>query len=142
MGAEAAAYVTVDRDGTALADGGICATLRDFARFGQTLLDDGQAGGRQVIPRTWIKDVRHGKHGRFDDESREFMPRGRYRNMFWIRDETQPIHICLGIYGQFIYVSPDQDLVVVCLSSWPEALSDERHSDTMRAIDAIAAELC
>ena len=142
MGTEAAAYVTVDRDGTALADGGICATLRDFARFGQTLLDDGQAGGRQVIPRAWIEDVRHGKHGRFDDESREFMPRGRYRNMFWIRDETQPIHICLGIYGQFIYVSPDQDLVVVCLSSWPEALSDERHSDTMRAIDAIAAELC
>lgn len=141
MGAETAAYVTVDRDGTALADGGICATLRDLARFGQTMCDNGQVDGRQVIPESWIKDVRQGDHGRFDDESREFMPNGRYRNMFWIRDKAQPIHLSLGIYGQFIYVSPDQDLVVVCLSTWPDALSDEGHSNTIRAIDAIAAEL-
>jgi CubicO group peptidase (beta-lactamase class C family) len=142
MGAAHAAYVTVDRDGTALADGGICATLRDFARFGQTMLDNGRAGGVQVIPESWIEDVRAGDHGRFDDESREFMPNGRYRNMFWIRDAARPVHLSLGIYGQFIYVSPEDDLVVVCLSSWPDALSDALHSDTIRAIDAITATIC
>ena len=141
MGAEHPANVTVDREGTALADGGISATLRDFARFGQTMLDDGRAGDRQVVPLTWIKDVRSGNHGRFDDESREFMPKGRYRNMFWIRDETQPIHFSLGIYGQFIYVSPVDNLVVVCLSTWPDALSDEQHSNVVRVIDAITAVL-
>ena len=142
MGAEAAAYVTVDREGTALADGGICATLRDFARFGQTMADDGRVGDRQVVPEAWVQDVRHGDHGRFDDECREFMPNGRYRNMFWIRDETKPIHFSLGIYGQFIYVSPQEGLVIVCLSSWPEARSDARHSNVVRAIDAIAAKIC
>ena len=142
MGAETDAYVTVDQDGTALADGGICATLRDFARFGQTMLDDGLAGGRQVIPKSWVQDVRHGNHGRFDDESREFMPNGRYRNMFWIRDKTQPVHLSLGIYGQFIYVSPKQKLVIVCLSTWPNALSDGGHSNVMRAIDTIADHIC
>ncbi len=142
MGAENPANVTVDTDGTALADGGISATLRDFARFGQTMLDDGRANGQQVVPMSWIEDVRSGDHGRFDDESREFMPNGRYRNMFWIRDESQPIHFSLGIYGQFIYVSPPDDLVVVCLSSWPDALSDELHSNVVRAIDAITAALC
>ena len=141
MGAEQDAYVSVDRDGTALADGGICATLRDTARFGQTMLDGGRAGGRQVIPAAWVEDVRHGDHGRFDDQSREFMPNGRYRNMFWIRDVARPVHISLGIYGQFIYADPDGELLVTCLSSWPEALSDSGHSNTMRAIDAIAAEL-
>ncbi len=138
MGAESAAYVTVDRNGTALANGGICATMRDMARFGQTMLDDGRSAGRQVIPQPWVQDIRHGDHGRFDNQSREFMPNGRYRNMFWIRDTGEPIHMSLGIYGQFIYVSPNDGLVVVCLSSWPDALSEEGHSNTIRAIDAIA----
>jgi CubicO group peptidase (beta-lactamase class C family) len=142
MGAETTANITVDWQGTALADGGISATLRDFARFGQTLLDDGRAGNRQVIPKAWIDDIRSGDHGRFDNKSREFMPNGLYRNMFWIRDETQPTHMSLGIYGQFIYVAPEQDLVVVCLSTWPDALSEEGHSNTIRAIDAIALEIC
>ena len=142
MGAETAANVTVDWQGTALADGGISATLRDFARFGQTLLDDGIVGNRQVIPKEWIDDIRHGDHGLFDNQSREFMSNGRYRNMFWIRDSTKPTHMSVGAYGQFIYVAPEQDLVVVCLSTWPYALSEEGHSNTIRAIDAIAAEIC
>ncbi len=141
MGAECPANITVDRQGTALADGGISATLRDFARFGQTMLDDGRAGDKQVVPMTWIEDVRGGNHGHFNDESREFMPNGRYRNMFWIRDQGQPVHLSLGIYGQFIYVSPLDGLVVVCLSTWPAALSEEGHSNTIRAIDAITAAL-
>ena len=142
MGAEESAYVTVDQEGSALADGGICGTLRDFARFGQTMLDGGVVNGTQVIPTSWIEDVRGGDHGRFDDQSREFMPHGRYRNMFWIRDQSKATHLSLGIYGQFIYVSPEQDLVVVCLSTWPDALSDEGHSNTIRAIDAIAKSIC
>ena len=61
--------------------------------------------------------------------------------MFWIRDVGRPVHISLGIYGQFIYADPERQLLITCLSSWPEALSDSGHSNTMRAIDAIAAEL-
>lgn len=141
IGAATEADITVDPAGTAVASGGISASLRDFARFGQTMLDDGRTGGRQVIPEAWIRDVRHGPHGRFDDQSREFMPNGRYRNMFWIRDADRPAHLSLGVFGQFIYVDPEKRLVVVHLSSWPEFLSEERHSNTIRAIDAIAAEI-
>jgi CubicO group peptidase (beta-lactamase class C family) len=141
MGAERPAEFTVDAAGTALADGGMSACLRDYARFGQTMLDDGMAGGQQVIPRAWVEDVRHGKHGRFDDQSREFMPDGRYRNMFWIEDKARPAHLCLGVFGQFIYVDPDAGLLVVKLSSWPDFIDDVLHSNTMRAIKAIAAAL-
>lgn len=141
MGAENDADITVDPAGTGLADGGVSATLRDFARFGQTMLDGGIAGGRQVIPRPWVDDVRSGAHGRFDNQSREFMPNGRYRNMFWIQDHDRTTHLSLGVFGQFIYVSPERDMVVAKLSSWPDFLSDEHHSNTMRAINAIAAEL-
>ncbi len=142
MGAERNGCITVDAMGTGLGDGGMSATLRDYARFGQTMLNDGVANGRQVIPKAWVDDVRSGDHGRFDDQSREFMPNGRYRNMFWIQDADQQTHMCLGVFGQFIYVSPERDMVVAKLSSWPEFLSPEHHSNTMRAINAIAAEIC
>ena len=113
MGAENPACITVDPAGTGLGDGGMCATLRDYARFGQTMLDNGLVDGRQVIPADWVADVRSGDHGRFDDQSREFMPNGRYRNMFWIQDADSMTHMSLGVFGQFIYVSPERDMVVV-----------------------------
>lgn len=141
MGAEEDASFTVDANGSCLADGGMSATLRDFARFGQTMLDDGLANGVQVIPKTWVEDVRSGSHGLFNDEVRAFLPNGRYRNKFWIRDAQRTTHLCLGVFGQFIYVSPEQRIVVAKLSSWPDFLSEEHHTNTMAAIDAIAEKL-
>ena len=41
MGAELNADLLCDALGTALHDGGLCATARDLARFGQLLLDGG-----------------------------------------------------------------------------------------------------
>ena len=43
MGAEFDAEVTLDRHGNAMADGGICATLRDLARFGLQYLGSRRA---------------------------------------------------------------------------------------------------
>ena len=42
MGAEFDAEITVDARGNAMADGGICATLRDLGRFGLLFAADGQ----------------------------------------------------------------------------------------------------
>ncbi len=64
MGAEFDAEITVDARGNPMADGGICATLRDLARFGQLYLDRGRAGGRAVVPGTWIADTITGRTGR------------------------------------------------------------------------------
>jgi len=46
MGAEFDAEITVDARGNPMADGGICATLRDVARFGQLFLQRGVIRGR------------------------------------------------------------------------------------------------
>ena len=56
MGAEQDAEITCDAVGTAIHDGGISATARDLARFGQLLLDDGRVGQTQVIPEKWLAD--------------------------------------------------------------------------------------
>ena len=56
MGAEADAYITVDRKGAARTAGGICVLPRDLLRFGELVRNRGFANGRQVIPEWWIED--------------------------------------------------------------------------------------
>ena len=63
MGAEESACFTVDSAGFALADGGLNATMRDYGRFGQLILENG--GG--VIPAAWIEATRNGNHGIFNE---------------------------------------------------------------------------
>lgn len=140
MGAEEDGYFTVDRAGFAMADGGFNACLRDLARFGRLLLEDGMREGRQVIPKPWIDDIRHGAHGLFNDDGRVAFPDGRYRNQFWIEDAARPAHLALGIFGQHIHVDPDIGLVAVKLSSWPVALSALGWAtDWLNGVKAIAA---
>src|SRR6266566_3640463 len=60
MGAEHDALLLHDGLGTAVHDGGLCATARDVARFGQMLLDgglipDGAGGTRRVVPPQWLR---------------------------------------------------------------------------------------
>ena len=125
MGAERDGYFTVDRAGFAMADGGFNAGLRDLARFGRLLLEDGRRDGRAIVPAEWIADIRRGDHGLFNDYGRAFLPDGRYRNQFWIMDAARPAHLSLGIFGQHILVDPDSGTVAVKLSSWPDFLSPE-----------------
>ncbi len=141
MGAEEDAFIVVDRAGFGLSDGGICATLRDMARFGRLLLEDGRRDGRQIIPADYIADIRGGDHGLFDEDGRALFPNGRYRNMFWIPDRDRPAHLCLGIHGQHVWVDPERGLVAVKLSSQPEAVSDECHhlGDWMAGVNAVLA---
>ena len=138
MGAEEDAAFTVDPSGYALSCGGFNATLRDFARMGLAYLNDGQVAGRQVIPRRWVTDVRSGEHGLFSDNGRTYFPNGRYRNQFWIEDADKWGHLCLGVFGQIIYVSPERGMVFVKLSTWPEFTNPDRMRDCMAAFRAIA----
>lgn len=140
MGAEEDANITVDSSGYGLACGGISATLRDFARFGVAMLNDGKVNGRQVIPKAWIDDVRHGDHGHFNQKGRAYFPNGRYRNQFWIEDADKPAHLCLGVFGQTIYVSPETGMVAVKLSTWPEFQNAGYLTESVAAFHAIARE--
>ena len=121
MGAERDGFFTVDRAYYPLADGGFCITLRDMARFGRLLLEDGMRDGVQVVPKTWIDDIRSGDHGLANDYLRAGFPNGCYRNQFWIPDRSRPAHLSLGIHGQHIYVDPEMGIVAVKQSSWPMA---------------------
>ena len=141
LGTQEDANITLDPAGYGLACGGISASLRDLARFGVAMLNDGQVEGRQVIPRAWIDDVRGGQHGHFDDYGRTYFPNGHYRNKFWIEDASKQAHLCLGVFGQTIYVSPERGMVAVKLSTWPEFTNATHLRDSLSAFHAIADAL-
>ena len=90
MGAEYDAEITLDGHGNAMADGGICATLRDLARFGRCTC---RAGHRA---RAWIADtVRGAPDGAAafvagDDPARG-PPGAHYRNCWWVRDPSAAV---------------------------------------------------
>jgi CubicO group peptidase (beta-lactamase class C family) len=141
MRAEEDGFFTVDPNGYGLASGGFNGCLRDFGRFGQLYLDDGIVDGKRILPSAWITDVRRGPHGLFSDDRRRILPNGCYRNQFWIEDMTTEAFMCLGVFGQLIYIAPAYNMVVVKLSTWPDFLDDTFKMDTQLAIHAIAAAL-
>jgi len=146
MGAEFDADITVDGHGNPMADGGISATLRDIARFGQLYLQRGRIGRRQVLPAWWVDDTVRGA----PDGAAAFTGGGtmtgypagaHYRNCWWVRDPALPLFHASGINGQHVFVHRPAELVVAKLSTWPDALSPTLAGQTVAAVHAIASAL-
>ncbi len=137
LGCEESACFTVDSAGYALACGGLNATLRDYARFGQMLLQRGKVRGRQLVPAEWVADIHNADHNLFAEPYTQAAPNGGYRNLFWIEDVDRPGFMARGVFGQLIYVDPGDDMVAVKLSSWPEFTSVPRLKTALNAIHAL-----
>jgi CubicO group peptidase (beta-lactamase class C family) len=146
LGAEFDAEVAVDASGNAMADGGICCTLRDLARFGLMLLHGGRRGGRKIVPRTWLEDVVTGN----DDlraafaaspDAGEFDPGTFYRSQFWVVDPTGPVFAAMGINGQLVLVHRPAEVVIAKVSTWPDAWSVRYSEPTLRGCLDLARQL-
>ena len=136
-GMEESASMTVDSAGFALADGGLNATLRDYGRFGQMILEHG-AG---VIPSSWIDATRFGNHGIFKEPYTFSMPQGAYKNQFWIEDPVSKAILAKGVFGQLIYVNWDYNMVAVKLASAPDFLNRPFDVAMFAALHGIARAL-
>jgi len=97
LGLEQDGYYVTDGDGVAFVLGGLNVTTRDFARFGQMILQDGMVDGKQVVPADWIVEATKpsaptapGKLG--------------YGYQWWIpKDAQEGEFFAIGVYGQYIY---------------------------------------
>ncbi|MGH8254026.1 MAG: serine hydrolase domain-containing protein [Steroidobacteraceae bacterium] len=137
MGAADDGYFTVDPSGFACANGGFNATLRDLARFGLLYASGGEAQGQQLVPTAWIDRTHEGNPGLFDGAYREVLPRGAYRNQFWLEEAGRHVLLARGVFGQLIYMDPDADFVAVKLSTWPEFINPARTRTALAAVRAI-----
>jgi CubicO group peptidase (beta-lactamase class C family) len=144
MGAEADAFITVDRRGAARSAGGICTTLRDLARFGELIRCDGMtATGQQLVPRDWIKDLWHGGDGAAWQRGSMtgLFPRGCYRSQWYVSDDKDPALCAIGIHGQWIYVNPAAGVVIVKHASQAQPVDDRIERLNMAMFSAISAAL-
>jgi CubicO group peptidase (beta-lactamase class C family) len=143
MGAETDACITVDSHGAARAAGGICATLRDLARFGEMMRNRGVSNGKQVVPGWWIDDIRKG--GDADAWLRgklvAVFPNGNYRSKWYTIDRSREAFGAVGIHGQWIYVDPEDEAVIVRVSSQPLAMDLDLDRMWVRGYRAITGRL-
>jgi len=118
IGAESEAYWIVDKSGMEFAIGGLNAIARDYAKLGQLFLDSGRWQGEQIVPEDWVRasvtpDAPHVMPGQRSTALRK----DGYGFQWWIPYGRQDEFNAQGIYGQFIYIDPDKDMVIVKLSS-------------------------
>jgi CubicO group peptidase (beta-lactamase class C family) len=118
---------------------GYNATLRDFARLGQMMLDKGAFNGRQIVPADWVGAATtmtpNADPGTPPPPASVTSPfaRSGYGFQIWKLDETGA-YTALGLQGQFIYVHPATRTVIVKLSFFPpegSAEGDRALEDTL-----------
>lgn len=141
IGAEREAFFTVDSIGTPFAGGGFNATLRDMARFGQLMLDEGQIDGEQIIPQQAIEAIRHGGDSETFARAGYNLEGWSYGGMWWITNDDHGAFSARGVHGQTIWIDPTADMVIVRFASHPVATNAANDPTSLPAYRAIAEHL-
>lgn len=108
LGAGAEGYYLTDGEGVAFVLGGLNMRTRDFALFGQLLLQNGRWKGKEVIPAEWIIESTRAS-APADVEGFPF----HYGFQWWIPQNSDGDYFAVGIYGQYIYIDPKLKTVIV-----------------------------
>ena len=142
IGTEHEAFYTVDSIGTPFAGGGFNATLRDMARLGQLMLDNGLSGGQQIVPQAAIASIRKGgKRETFAKAGYELLPGWSYGAMWWISNDDHGAYAARGVHGQTIWIDPAADMVIVRFASNPAAANAASDPTSLPAYRAVADHL-
>lgn len=147
LGMERDAFWQLDsRAGQEIGSSGLSATLRDYGRFGQFVLDDGVIDGERILPAGWLQRATRaapGSHlapGKLYDGEYAL----GYGYQWWLfpaGNAALPSHDdgafeAQGIFGQFLYVNPKEKVVAVVWSTWPKPEMDKREMETYAFIGA------
>ena len=138
LGARGAVAITVDREGTSRASAGISLTPRDLARFGEMVRQGGVAGGKRLVSEAWVSDTIGGGSKEAWDRS-DFVtlfPKGRYRNKWYQTGEGA--YCGIGIHGQWLYIDPATETVIVRMSSQPDPVTDPFDRDNIAFLAQLA----
>ncbi|WP_192820140.1 serine hydrolase [Rufibacter sp. LB8] len=92
------------------------ARARDFAKLGRLYLKQGNWQGKQVVPQAWVKEST-----KVDTSNGSAW---HYQYQWWLPSKSGD-YMMQGILGQFVYVNPAKDLIIVRLgedhgnANWP-----------------------
>jgi CubicO group peptidase (beta-lactamase class C family) len=111
LGAEADATWNLDskKSGFEKMESGLNARAVDYARFGLLFLHLGKWNGERIVSEDWVRAAT-GAEATTDQAYYH-----GYRYFWWIDVERPGRFYAMGKYGQYIYVAPDANAVVVRL---------------------------
>jgi CubicO group peptidase (beta-lactamase class C family) len=140
IGADNDAYywLTRKRPRTAIGGGSFNATARDLARIGQLMLSDGRVAGEQVVPRAWVRRSRTARIATGTLGPSGYAHYG-YANHWWTLDDGA--FTAVGVHGQYLYVDPAANVVIVKCSAWPTQDDEARDAETITALREVSRYL-
>jgi len=142
MGAEQDAYFSVDSLGTPFAGGGLNLGLRDLARFGELICNEGKIGSTEIISKAVVDDIRKGADPeKFKKAGYDLLEGWSYRNMWWMTHNEHDAFMARGVHGQRLYIDPKAEMVIARLASHPIAGNAANDPTTIPAFDTLAAYL-
>ena len=116
-------------------------TARGMARFGLLYLNGGRWSGEQILPEAWVTEST-GEQVKADYQTRNdntmpeswvwpYLEPGNftgYGYLWWRRDTGgHETFVALGYGGQFIFVIPELQLVVVATSTFDKKINPNRY---------------
>ncbi|WP_353329655.1 serine hydrolase [Phaeobacter sp. NW0010-22] len=123
LGLEQDGYYVTDGAGVAFVLGGLNFTTRDFARFGQMILQNGTYGGTRIVPEAWIAESTHAsaptKPGKIGYGYQWWIPVGAHQGEFLGR----------GVYGQYLYFDQQRGVLITTTGA-DRKFRDEGVSET------------
>ncbi len=103
------AVFELDASGTFVGSSYLYATMRDYARFALLYMNKGKWLGEQLLPENWVDYSVQPASG----------SDGKFGAFFWLNlsgdqpDVPKDTYMCKGHDGQFIFIIPSKDLIVV-----------------------------
>jgi CubicO group peptidase (beta-lactamase class C family) len=139
LGMESGATWGTDNHGNTLSFGYLNATARDYAKFGRLYLNKGNWNGKQIVPAAWVEESVNPDQ----DYLKLVNPEGGlsigYQYQWWVPAGTEDEFTGIGVWGQYVYVNPAHNLIIVKNSADP--LFGERTLETIDVFRAISRHL-
>ncbi|MGY8995268.1 MAG: serine hydrolase domain-containing protein [Alphaproteobacteria bacterium] len=132
LGMEADASWMVDGrgdDAVEIAFTGVNARLRDYGRFGLLMAQDGMWEDQRLLPEGWVQQATVPSTPQVQPgELYQGYPLG-YQYQWWTLPWGDGVFTAQGVNGQFVYVDPANDLVVVQTAVWRDWWVDEAEEE-------------
>jgi CubicO group peptidase (beta-lactamase class C family) len=96
----------------------IDATARDFARLGRVWMADGKYQDKQIFPAFWMEAVRNAVA--------ENGAAINYKYQFWQAPKAYNCFLAAGMYGQMVFMCPEDDLMIVRLGERTNVQMDDK----------------
>lgn len=103
-------------DGHEVGGSGVLAVMRDYARFGQFILNGAEIDGKKIVPDWWLAEATTAK------PVAGVTGKNGYGYQWWtMKPEAGEVHAAAfmgrGIHGQYLYIHPEHNIVVVGLAA-------------------------